>query len=105
MYCFFGKSGVVAFGLDGKKLWQTSAGTESDVRGWGSSASVLLYKNIVIVNAASESRAVVGLDKKTGKELWKAEGKRLSLSFSTPALVQVGAGPTSSSRCRARYGA
>ena len=90
VYCFFGKSGVVAFDLDGKKLWQTSVGTESDVRGWGSSASVLLYKNIVIVNAASEGRAVVGLDKKTGKELWKAEGKRLSLSFSTPALVQVG---------------
>jgi outer membrane protein assembly factor BamB len=90
VYVFFGKSGVLAFDLDGKKLWQTSVGTESDVRGWGTSASVLLYKNMLIVNAASESRSIVALDKKTGQQVWKADGKRLSLSFSTPALVKAG---------------
>ena len=90
VYAFFSKAGVVAFDLSGKKLWQTSVGTESDPRRWGSSASVLLHKNLVIVNAASEGRAVVALDKKTGKEVWKAEGKRLSLSFSTPALIKSG---------------
>jgi len=89
VYVFFGKSGVLAFDLEGKKLWQTSVGTESDVRGWGSSASPILFKNLVIVNAASESRAVVALEKKTGKQVWKAEGKKLSLSFSTPALVKT----------------
>ncbi len=90
VYAFFGKSGVAAFDLDGKKLWQASLGTQSDVRGWGSSASPVLFKNLVIVNAASEGRAVVALDKKTGKEVWKADGNRLSLSFSTPALVRAG---------------
>ncbi|MBY0458010.1 MAG: PQQ-like beta-propeller repeat protein, partial [Gemmataceae bacterium] len=90
VYGFFGKSGVVAFDFDGKKLWQTSVGTSSDVRGWGTSSSVTLYKDLVIVNAASENLAVVALDKKTGKEVWKADGKRLSLSFSTPALVKAG---------------
>ena len=90
IYAFFSKAGVVAFDLDGKKLWQTSVGTESDERRWGSSASVILHRNLVIVNAASEGRAVVALDKKTGKQVWKADGKRLSLSFSTPALVKSG---------------
>ena len=94
VYVFFGKSGVLAFDLEGKKLWQTSVGKESDIRRWGSSASPLLYKNLVIVNAASESRSVVALDKKTGKQAWKAEGKRLSLSFSTPALVKATDGRT-----------
>ena len=89
VYVFFGKSGVLAFDLDGKKLWQTSVGTQSDIRGWGSCASVVLFKNLVIVNAASEGRAIVALDKTTGKEVWKAEGNRLSLSFSTPALVKA----------------
>jgi outer membrane protein assembly factor BamB len=88
VYAFLSKSGVVAFDLEGKKLWQTSVGVESDERRWGSSASVILFKDLVIVNAASEGRAVVALDKKTGKQAWKAEGKRLSLSFSTPALVK-----------------
>ena len=90
IYAFFSKAGVVAFDLDGQTLWQTSVGTESDERRWGSSASVILHKNLVIVNAASEGRAIVALDKKTGKQVWKADGKRLSLSFSTPALVQSG---------------
>jgi outer membrane protein assembly factor BamB len=89
VYVFFGKSGVLAFDFEGKKLWQTSVGTDSDIRGWGSSSSPLLYKDLVIVNAASESRSIVALDKKTGKQVWKAEGKKLSLSFSTPALVKT----------------
>ena len=90
IYAFFSKAGVVALDLDGKTLWQTSVGTESDERRWGSSASVILHKNLVIVNAASEGRAIVALDKTTGKQVWKADGKRLSLSFSTPALVEFG---------------
>jgi outer membrane protein assembly factor BamB len=92
VYVFFGKSGVLAFDLDGKKLWQSSVGTQSDVRGWGSSSSPVLFQDLVIVNAASESRAVVALNKTTGKQVWKADGNRLSLSFSTPALVKAGGG-------------
>ena len=88
VFVFFGKSGVLAYDLDGKKLWQTSVGTDSDIRRWGSCASPILHKNLVIVNAASEGRAVVALDKKTGKQAWIASGNKLSLSFSTPALVK-----------------
>ncbi len=90
VYAFFGKSGVVAVSLEGKKLWQTSVGTNSDPRGWGSASSVVLHKNLVIICAASESRAIVALEKTTGKQVWKADGKLLSLSFSTPALLKVG---------------
>jgi outer membrane protein assembly factor BamB len=94
VYAFFGKAGVFAFDLTGKKLWQAGVGTGSDPRGWGSAASVVLYKNLVIVNAASESRSVRALDAGTGKEVWKAEGRRLELSFSTPALVRSAEGRT-----------
>ncbi|QVL32633.1 PQQ-binding-like beta-propeller repeat protein [Telmatocola sphagniphila] len=89
IYCFFGKSGVVACDLKGKKLWQSNVGTDSDPRRWGSAASPILYKDIVIVNASSESQSVRGLDKKTGKEIWKAPASRLALSFGTPALAKV----------------
>ncbi|MGL6074700.1 MAG: PQQ-binding-like beta-propeller repeat protein [Fimbriiglobus sp.] len=87
VYAFFGKAGVFAYTLEGKKLWETSVGTDSDPRRWGSSASPILYKNLVLVNASSEGRAIVALDKKTGEKVWKAEGNRLALSFSTPVLV------------------
>lgn len=87
VYCFFGKSGVVAFDLDGRQLWQTGVGKESGNRRWGSGASLLLYKESVIVNASEESQSVRALDKQTGKEQWKAAASALELAYGTPSLV------------------
>jgi len=91
VYVFFGKTGVLAFDFTGKQLWKVNVGKESSNRRWGSAASPLLYKNLVIVNAAEESRSVRALDALTGKEVWKAESDSLELSYSTPALVGGGA--------------
>ena len=92
IYAFFGKTGVVAFDMEGKKLWQTSVGTMSDKRRWGSAASLVLYKNLVIVNAAAEDRAIYGLDKATGKVVWKAPGAQLDLAYGTPVLAAIEGG-------------
>ena len=89
VYAFFGKSGVVAFDMEGKKLWQTSVGTMSGNRRWGSAASPILHKDFVIVNAADEGRAIFGLDKATGKVVWKAPANRLELTYGTPLLAAL----------------
>ena len=94
VYCFFGKSGVVAFGLDGNQLWQTDVGKESSNRRWGSAASLILYKDYVIVNASEESQSIRALDKKTGKEIWKASGAALELAYGTPSLITLNEGRT-----------
>lgn len=90
LYVFFGKTGVLAFDLDGKKLWQTSVGTKT--HGWGCGTSPVLHENLVIVNASVESGALVALDKKTGKEVWTARGMRSS--WNTPCLVKTPGGKT-----------
>ena len=92
VYCFFGKSGVVAFTRDGKKLWQVSVGTESSNRRWGSAASLVLYKDSVIVNASEESQSIIALKKSTGEEIWKTEASLLELAYTTPGLVDPGNG-------------
>ena len=89
VYVFFGKSGAVAFDLEGKQLWQTSAGTESDPRGWGSASSPILFKNLLILTASSESEALVALDSETGKQVWRAEAAGLNGVWGTPVLVKV----------------
>ena len=89
VYAFFGKSGVHAFDMDGKELWQADVGKESDPTKWGSSSSPILYKDTVIVTASAESQAIVGLDKKTGKELWRQEAKGLDGMWGTPTLVKI----------------
>lgn len=88
LYVFFGKAGVFAFDLDGQKLWHASVG--SNLNGWGSAASPILYKNLVIVNASVESESIVALDQRTGKEVWRSPGIRES--WNTPILVDVAGG-------------
>jgi hypothetical protein len=89
VYVFFGKGGVLAFDFDGKQLWQMGVGTESGPQRWGSGSSLLLYKNLVIVPATEENEAIVALDKKTGKEVWKAQAAGLGNTWGTPILVEV----------------
>ncbi len=92
IYCFFGKTGVVAFDLEGNQLWKTSVGKESSNRAWGSGASLIVYKDSVIVNASEESQSICALDKATGNELWKAEASTLELAYGTPSLVNLNDG-------------
>jgi outer membrane protein assembly factor BamB len=90
VYVFFGKSGALAFDMNGKQLWQTSLGTGSDGKRWGSGGSPILYKDKLIVNATAESQAMYGLDKATGKQIWKADGGVLDMAYSTPSLIEIG---------------
>jgi outer membrane protein assembly factor BamB len=83
IYVFFGKTGVLAFDLQGKQLWQSSVGSGKHM--WGSAASPILTKDMVIVNAAIESGSMVALNKKNGKEAWRVKG--VGTSWATPVLV------------------
>jgi len=84
VYCFFGKSGVIAFDHSGKQVWKADVGDGTD--GWASSSSPILHGDLVIVNASIESESLVALDKSTGMEKWRAEGIRES--YNTPLLVK-----------------
>ena len=84
IYVFFGKSGVIAFDLAGRQLWQTDVGQESGRQGFGSAASLVLHKDLVIVQAAEESRSIRALDKATGRERWRAEGSGFANVYNTP---------------------
>lgn len=83
VYVFFGRSGVFAFDHAGKQLWRADVGSQT--HGWGSAASPVLYRDLVIVNAAVESESLVALNKATGKEVWRAGG--IKESWNTPILV------------------
>lgn len=88
VYVFLGKSGVTAFSHEGKELWNTSVGTKTS--GWGTAASPILYRNLVIVNASVESGSLVALDRATGDEVWRAGG--INEAWNTPVIVRSRAG-------------
>jgi outer membrane protein assembly factor BamB len=88
LYVFMGRSGVFAYNHDGKELWRADVG--SGTHGWGSAASPVLYKDLIIINASVESSALIALNKATGKEVWRAAG--MKESWNTPILVPVAGG-------------
>ena len=87
VYAFFGNAGVVAYDVDGKVLWKKSVGTENASM-FGSAASPILYKQLLIVPAGAESESIRALDKVSGKEVWKAEGDGISRSYSVPVVAK-----------------
>jgi outer membrane protein assembly factor BamB len=94
VFVFFGKSGVLAFDLDGNQRWKTSVGNGSGMNGWGSGSSPILYRNTVIVNAAAEAKSLIALDKNTGKEAWRSDADNIYGSWATPVLVDAPNGKT-----------
>ena len=87
VFVFTGKSGLHVYTIEGKPLWSKSVGAQSSNRRWGSAASPLLYRNLVIINAADEARSLIAFDKDSGEEKWRYQSKELELAFATPQLT------------------
>ena len=92
VFVFTGKSGLHAFTVEGKLRWSKLVGDRSSNRRWGSAASPVLYRNLVIINAADEARCLIAFDKDSGDEKWRYQSKDLELSFGTPQITIAGNG-------------
>jgi outer membrane protein assembly factor BamB len=89
VYVFFGKTGALAFDMEGNQLWQKGLGTESGMAGWGTASSPILYKDLVIVPATAESQSLVALNKETGEQVWKQEAAGFDGVWGSPILVDT----------------
>ncbi len=88
VYIFFGRTGVFAFDLAGRQLWHTEVGRL--LSSWGSAASPLLFRDLLLICAGVESDSLVALDKQTGKEVWRL--KEIRDTWTTPLLVDLPGG-------------
>ena len=91
VYAFFGTEGLYAYDFIGKLAWKAQIGNIATL-GMGAATSPILFDNLVIVQADEdngEASFIVALDKKTGKEVWKASRKGVQVSWSTPLLVKT----------------
>jgi outer membrane protein assembly factor BamB len=85
VYVFFGQTGVFAYDFSGKELWQADVGSMRNMQ--GSAASPVLYRNLLLVNAAVESGRLVALAKDTGKLVWRTGPSEDC--WTTPVLVDT----------------
>jgi outer membrane protein assembly factor BamB len=84
----FGSRGLYCLDMQGNLKWEKDLGDMTTRNGFGEGSSPVLYGNRIILNWDHEGPSfTIALDKKTGRELWKAERDEIT-SWSTPIVVE-----------------
>jgi len=94
VYAYFGAEGVFAYDFDGNLVWSRDLG---DLANWGlgDGSSPVLFGELLIIVADldnGDDSFMVGLDKRTGNEVWRAP-RRVRTQWSTPLLIDGPDGP------------
>jgi hypothetical protein len=80
---------MVAYDMEGKEVWRRSPGEFSAAHGFCS--SLILYKDMVILNGDQDAKAfVVALDKATGEERWRTDRPNRTRSYCPPFIAEAG---------------
>jgi len=78
---------TTALSRAGKQIWQVKVSDFVNHQGFGSSP--LLYDSLVIVSSDNKGGgAIVGLDRASGREVWKEERPKLA-NYTSPILLKV----------------
>ena len=88
----FGSRGIFCYDMHGKLVWQKDLGDMTTRNGFGEGSSPALHGNTLVINWDHEGESfIVALDKRNGKELWRATRDEVT-SWSTPLIVTPAAG-------------
>jgi outer membrane protein assembly factor BamB len=95
LFALFGTGQIAALDRNGAVVWQRHLGRDYgpfDIQ-WGHGSSPVLYGDSVVLLCDHPSASyLVALDKRTGKERWKADRGKGRVSYSTPLVVRGEAG-------------
>lgn len=92
---WFGTGQLVALDLSGKPVWQRHLGREIapfDIQ-WGHGSSPAIFGDTVFLLCDhTPASYLLAVDKRTGKDVWKADRGQGRASYSTPFVVATAAG-------------
>ncbi|MCR9200351.1 MAG: PQQ-binding-like beta-propeller repeat protein [Planctomycetaceae bacterium] len=91
VFLYLGKLGLYAFDLDGNQLWHRPVKSEINETRWGSAASLIFYKDSLIVNAVEENGHIYSMSKADGTLNWEFDTKA-TLVYATPNLLTTTTG-------------
>jgi outer membrane protein assembly factor BamB len=89
VYVSFGSRGIYCYDFNGKLIWEKDLGVQMKMRlAFGEGAAPLLVGNRLFLVFDHEGESfIVALDKRNGKELWRATRDEPS-SWSTPLAIE-----------------
>jgi outer membrane protein assembly factor BamB len=90
VYAWFGSRGTYCYDFDGKLIWQKDLGVKLTMRNqFGEGGAPGLHGDWLILTHDQEANSfVVALDKRTGKEVWRASRDEIS-TWATPLFAEV----------------
>ena len=96
VYAWFGTGQIVALDMNGKVVWQRHLGQEIspfDIT-WGHASSPTLFGDTVLLLCDhTPASYLLAVDKKTGKQRWRADRGKGRASYTTPFVVETASGP------------
>ena len=89
VYASFGSRGIYAYDFNGKLIWEKDLGVQMKMRlAFGEGTAPLLVGDRLFLVFDHEAESfIVALDKRNGKELWRAQRDEPS-SWSTPLAIE-----------------
>ena len=91
VYAWFATGQLVALDMNGKLVWQREMAREYSpfALPWGHSTSPTLYEDLIVLLCDhTPASYLLALDKKTGKEVWKADRGKGRRAYSTPFVAR-----------------
>jgi outer membrane protein assembly factor BamB len=96
VYAWFATGQIVALDMNGKRVWERHLGKEVspyDIL-WGHSSSPAIFEDtLLLLSDHTSASYLLALDKRTGKEKWRADRGKGKSSYSTPLVVPGPSGP------------
>jgi outer membrane protein assembly factor BamB len=90
VYSFFGSTGLFCHDLAGKQIWRAELGNLDHQ--WGTAASTVIHRNLVIQLCDAENDSyVAAFDKTSGQRVWRTPRPSYGC-WTTPVVVEVDAG-------------
>jgi outer membrane protein assembly factor BamB len=88
---FFESRGLYAFDMEGKLVWEKDFGDKKMRNQFGEGSTPALYRDrlVVVWDQQGGQSFVVGLNKKTGEELWRVNRTEID-TWATPLVVDHG---------------
>ena len=88
IYAIFATGDIIAFDLQGNKVWGRNLGVPNNH--YGHSSSLMVWENKVVVQYDTNSKGrMLALNTATGETLWDVE-RPVHISWSSPILIEVG---------------
>jgi outer membrane protein assembly factor BamB len=90
VYAYFESFGLYAYDMNGKLLWEKDLGDKKMRNQFGEGSTPVLHGNTLVIvwDQINLESFVVALDKRDGRELWRAPHKEID-TWATPLVVEV----------------